>query len=140
MLGKKMPAKKTAEHLAPICPCGSAMFYAQCCERWHAGAAAPTAEQLMRSRYCAYALKLDDYLRDTWHPDTRPGALNLRDDSTRWLGLKIIASGSIDGDLDYVEFIARYKSGGGAAQRLHERSRFTRIGERWFYLDGQFLE
>lgn len=94
----------------------------------------------MRSRYSAYVLKLDDYLRSTWHPDTAPNALDLQDDSTRWLGLKIVASGTLDTDSDFVEFIARFKAGGGAAQRLHERSRFIRIEGRWFYVDGEFIK
>ncbi len=35
------------------CPCGSGKGYGECCGRFHAGeAAAPTAEALMRSRYC----------------------------------------------------------------------------------------
>ena len=59
------------------CPCGSALPYAACCGRWHAGALhlqAPSAEALMRSRYSAHVLGLADYLRDTWHPQTRPAA------------------------------------------------------------------
>lgn len=35
-----------------------------------------------------------------------------------------------------VEFIARYRIGGGSAARLHERSRFVREDGRWFYVDG----
>jgi len=31
----------------------------------------------MRSRYSAYVLKLEAYLLATWHPGTRPAALDL---------------------------------------------------------------
>ena len=37
----------------------------------------PDAEALMRSRYTAYVLKLEDYLLATWHPSTRPQQLDL---------------------------------------------------------------
>lgn len=93
----------------------------------------------MRSRYSAYVFSLEDYLLATWHPDTRPKALALAADATRWLGLKIVRSTSgagIDEDVASVEFVARFRNGGGAAQRLHELSRFVRQDARWYYLDG----
>jgi len=34
-----------------------------------------------------------------------------------------------------VEFRAHFRQG-GVASHLHERSRFTRRGGRWFYVDG----
>jgi SEC-C motif-containing protein len=61
-------------------------------------------------------------------------------DAVKWLGLKIVASGTIDADTAFVEFIARFKQGSGAAQRLHERSRFVRRAARWYYADGEFPE
>ena len=42
------------------CPCGSNSNYGACCQSLHQGAAAPDAERLMRSRYCAYTLGLID--------------------------------------------------------------------------------
>ena len=122
------------------CPCGLA-DYARCCGRFHAGAVAATPEQLMRSRYSAYVRRLSDYLSQTWHPATRPATLDLDDPTsraTKWLGLEVRAQGE-DGDHGHVEFIARYRVGGGSAQRLHERSRFERIDGRWYYLDGEFV-
>lgn len=35
-----------------------------------------------------------------------------------------------------VEFVARYRLGGGSAARLHETSRFAFVAERWWYVDG----
>ena len=52
------------------CPCGSGIRYGGCCGRLHDGFTADTAEALMRSRYCAYVLGREDYLRETWHPRT----------------------------------------------------------------------
>ena len=120
------------------CPCGSAVPYAACCGRWHAGALhlqAPSAEALMRSRYSAYVLGRDDYLRDTWHRQTRPAGPLLPDPPVRWLGLELRRHAVPDADHAVVEFVARSKLGGRAA-RLHETSRFVRQGGRWYYVDG----
>ncbi|EDK14660.1 hypothetical protein CGSHiR3021_09145 [Haemophilus influenzae 22.4-21] len=41
------------------CPCQSGHHYADCCGKFHLRQAFPeTAEQLMRSRYTAYVLKI----------------------------------------------------------------------------------
>ena len=118
------------------CPCGSAATYAACCQPWHLGQAAPTAEALMRSRYTAYVLKLEDYLLQTWHPDTRPAALDLAEDtSTKWLGLEVRRFEATGNDTAIVEFVARYKVN-GKAERLHEISRFEKIDREWYYLIG----
>lgn len=135
------------------CPCGGAAF-AACCGPFLAGAAiAPTAEQLMRSRYSAYTLRDEAYLRATWHPSTLPaGPLVDPDEKLQWLGLEVKSALRLrqrkailpdSPDSDTVEFVARYKIS-GRAHRLHEVSRFVREhsagGARWFYLDGSFPE
>jgi len=118
------------------CPCGSARAYAQCCGPLHAGAAAPDAETLMRSRYSAYVRANEPYLLATWDVTTRPAQIEF-DPATRWLGLKVLRH-EPRGEEAMVEFIAKFKVGGGSAQRLHERSRFRRADGRWFYIDGEF--
>lgn len=50
------------------CPCGSGDSLADCCGRYHDGAAAPCAQSLMRSRYSAYVLGNVDYLVATSLP------------------------------------------------------------------------
>lgn len=93
----------------------------------------------MRSRYSAYVLEDEAYLLATWHPRTRPAKLDLdREPRPKWLGLSIKARDILDADHASVEFVARYKIG-GRAYRLHETSRFGRIGGRWFYLDGDVV-
>ncbi|AVP99380.1 hypothetical protein C7S18_20355 [Ahniella affigens] len=122
------------------CPCGG-KDYAMCCGRFHAGALAPSPEWLMRSRYTAYVRGDQQYLLATWHPSTRPAALDLDDAAQatmRWLGLTVKAARE-DGDWGEVEFIARFRVGGQSAQRLHERSRFERLDGRWYYVDGVFV-
>jgi len=120
------------------CPCGRNLAYDRCCGRWHAGPQAlqaPTAEDLMRSRYTAFVGGLLDYLRDTWHPSTRPAAIEPLPAGLRWLGLEVRRHEQHDIDHAVVEFVARSKLG-GKAERLHETSRFMREGGRWFYIDG----
>ena len=124
---------------ASVCPCGSGQPYARCCEPCHHGDAAATAEALMRSRYSAYVLGLDDYLTSTWHPTTRPEAIDTTLDTPplQWLGLEVKRHERQDDDHAIVEFVARYRSS-GRGHRLHETSRFVREEGRWFYVDGSF--
>jgi SEC-C motif domain protein len=116
------------------CPCDSGQTYGLCCKPLHEGEAAATAEQLMRSRYCAYVLDLDRYLLATWHPSTRPRSLESA--ASRWLGLQVKHHRE-NGSQATVEFVARHKIG-GRAHRLHEISRFVRENDLWYYLDGEF--
>jgi SEC-C motif-containing protein len=89
----------------------------------------------MRSRYSAYALGLADYLLATWHPSTRPAALEPDPPGLRWLGLEVKRHARDGEDRAVVEFVAISKLG-GRAHRLHETSRFVREAGRWFYLDA----
>ena len=121
----------------PDCPCGSGGALQACCGQYVCGTAfAPTAEALMRSRYTAYALRNEPYLRVSWHASTRPepGTIDLSA-TTKWVGLEVTRHQSTGHDSAVVEFIARYKLG-GRAHRLHEVSRFVREDGRWFYLDA----
>jgi SEC-C motif-containing protein len=94
----------------------------------------------MRSRYSAFALGLEPYLRTTWSSATRPRDLEL-DDGMRWRGLQIVdtARGGADDDEGIVEFRAAHRSPDGAGV-LHERSRFARERGRWVYVDGTILD
>ncbi|MET2009953.1 YchJ family metal-binding protein [Microbacterium chocolatum] len=95
-----------------------------------------TAEELMRSRFAAFRAGDAPWLLRTWHPSTRPASLDLAD-NPRWRGLQIVDTvGGGPGDRDgIVEFRATYLEG-GVLGVLHERSRFVREADRWFYLDG----
>jgi SEC-C motif-containing protein len=119
------------------CPCLSGNSYGSCCARFHEGlAAAPTAEALMRSRFSAFAVGNPSYLRATWHPSTRPTALDLDPDLT-WYRLDILGKtrgGPLDTD-GTVEFRAFCKGPDGRSDQ-HEVSRFLREDRQWFYLDA----
>ena len=120
------------------CPCGSDHAFDVCCGRWHSGEAAFTAEALMRSRYTAFVFCNEGYLLATWHPRTRPKSVSF-EPKQKWLGLKIVNATETGANTAEVEFIARYRIGGASAARLHERSRFMKEAEHWFYVDGVFL-
>jgi len=99
--------------------------------------ALPTAEGLMRSRFEAFRDGDDGWLLRSWHPSTRPSALDLGDDLA-WRRLQIVET--VDGgpadDTGIVEFRASWVRGAEYGV-LHERSRFVREGGRWYYLDGE---
>ena len=116
-----------------FCPCESGKLYNICCEPAHNGIPVLTAEALMRSRYTAYVLGLEDYLLKTWAAETRPAALNLNaDKQTKWLSLQVKRAENTSETTAIVEFVARYKIGGKAA-RLHEVSQFVRVDGYWYY-------
>jgi SEC-C motif-containing protein len=117
------------------CPCGGESLDV-CCGPFISGNAVPeTPEQLMRSRYSAYVLGDEAYLRTTWDPATCPPE-PLVEPNISWIGLEV-RSAQHEGDEGIVEFVARAKVG-GRARRLHETSRFVRREGRWLYVDGDF--
>ncbi|MFD4785954.1 YchJ family protein [Streptomyces sp. NPDC058459] len=130
----RTPSRNTA---SAACPCGLPSGYADCCGRFHAGAAAASsAEALMRSRYSAFVVGDVEYLGRTWHPRTRPGQLEF-DPGMRWTGLEILETegGSAFHSTGTVTFRASYRGGS-----LYERSRFERVDGAWVYADGEFPE
>ena len=129
------------------CPCGrlaspkKPLAFEQCCGRFindFAETPAPDAESLMRSRYGAFVLARADYLLATWHSSQRPVIIEF-DPGVKWLGLEVRQHRTLDATHAEVEFIARQKSPGSPALRLHERSRFVYEGGRWYYLRGDQL-
>jgi SEC-C motif-containing protein len=117
------------------CPCLSGQPYDECCGPLHRGEPAPTAAQLMRSRFSAFALGDAAYLLRSWHASTRPGDVDL-DEGLRWYRLDIEHTergGPFDRD-GVVEFRAFYR--GSERGELHETSRFVREGRDWFYVDA----
>lgn len=120
------------------CPCGSGRPFRSCCGPFLAGTrSAPTAEKLMRSRYTAYVLRDEPYLRATWHASTRPSDLDLSGDETRWIGLDVRGTerGGPNDEAGTVTFVARYAVG-RERHELREVSAFVREDGRWLYVDG----
>ncbi|NUR82742.1 MAG: hypothetical protein HOY71_01495 [Nonomuraea sp.] len=116
------------------CPCGLEAAYDECCGRYHAGKAAPTAEALMRSRYSAFAKQDEAYLLRTWHPSTRPPRVEF-ERGMRWTGLRIeeTTGGSQIHTDGTVTFTAGYTYRGEPGE-MHEKSVFTRDHGAWTYV------
>jgi SEC-C motif-containing protein len=118
------------------CPCGRAEF-GSCCGPVLDGAIAATPEDLMRSRYTAFALGDARHLNASWFPATRPANLAL-DSATEWLGLEVLESETApDGRSGRVRFRARWRdTAAGDSGILEEHSRFARRAGRWYYVDA----
>jgi SEC-C motif-containing protein len=89
----------------------------------------------MRSRFSAFALGDAAFLLRSWHPSSRPSALEL-DPGLRWYRLDVERTergGPFDRE-GVVAFTAYYK--GAERGSLHEVSRFVREGGDWFYVDA----
>jgi SEC-C motif-containing protein len=116
------------------CPCGLGEPYAACCGRLHGGAAAATAEQLMRARYSAFAVGDAGYLLRSWHSSARPRDLRL-DPAQRWTRLAVLSTsgGGLFDPGGTVQFRALYAHDGQRGV-LAENSRFVREDGRWVYL------
>ena len=138
MTRKSKSDLKVAKPAPSACPCGSGRAYPECCGPLHAGEGrATTAEQLMRSRFSAFAVGDAAYLLKSWHPSTRPARLSL-DSGTRWTRLEVL--GATDGGPFHnggtVEFRAYYREGSGAEEHLHENSTFAREDGAWVYVSA----
>ena len=126
--------------MASLCACNSQKLFDVCCGRFLSGSEkAKTPEQLMRSRYSAYALgNYGEYLLHTWFPPTARGltAETLSQRSCEWMGLEVIAKEQT-GDQGMVEFKAGFRDENGVHQVMHEKSVFQRIGGSWLYVGGE---
>lgn len=139
-----------------LCPCGSGNEFAGCCDAYISGkATAPTAEALMRSRYCAFHQGAVAYLLQTHHHASHSGdersELQRSIASTQWLNLTIIAThkGNVKDDEGEVQFAAAFRRKPNALAlgsmndsdigQMHERSRFIRHQGVWLYTDGEQL-
>ena len=129
-MAKKLPAP---------CPCGSGRTLAAGCGRCiNEGMIPPSAVALLRSRYSAFALNREDWLRLTWAKETCPSE-TLIDPSLKWIGLTVKNETHIDATHATVEYIARARAGSTGAFRLHAVSRFEKREGRWFYVDDKEL-
>ena len=123
-----------------LCLCGSGKVYAECCEPFHLKQRFPeTAEQLMRSRYVAYALQLKSYLLETWAETSRPAEIEFENGlSSQILQIHGTKKGRKRDAQGWVTFTATYQVGFDR-ESLTEKSSFIRDQQRhWVYLDGKF--
>ncbi len=131
--------------MAEPCPCGSGKAFSECCEPLlNDIRPAESAEALMRSRYCAFVTDNIPYLRETLDRRKRNGfdATDVRtwNADVEWKGLRIVATeaGQPTDNSGIVEFEASFAKA-GQDEVLHERSRFKKKDNRWYYVDGQHI-
>jgi SEC-C motif domain protein len=126
------------------CACHSKAPYHKCCQRYHDGVEPENALVLMRSRYCAYAKHIFDYIISTTHPDnpdynvdhnTWRYELQRYVADTRFDSLKIREF--LDGEATaFVSFTVSLRQNNQDIS-FTERSEFVKDSGRWFYKSGE---
>lgn len=123
------------------CPCGSNQKYETCCEPLINGKKiAETPEQLMRSRFSAFAVKKMDYIFETTDPQTRTKfdmkANSEWAQSSEFQKLEILNT-SFEANKGQVEFRAIFKTGDQPPQTHHEFSKFRKQAGVWYFREGK---
>lgn len=117
-----------------ICPCDTGHSYAECCALLHQGAQAQEPAAVMRARFSAFKLQLQDFVLASWHPDTRPAELRLSS-HTRWGRLQIHQAIQT-GHQGQVQFDAYFfEEGRWGIQQ--ETSLFLKESGIWYYHSGE---
>ncbi len=119
------------------CPCGSNFPYTDCCGPLvRETSFADTAEDLMRSRFTAYAKKNWSYLINTLHPDEQDTKTveGIANENIEWGKLEILSTngGQFDDQRGEVTFVASY-SDQGVQKTMQETSAFLKVEGRWYY-------
>ena len=129
------------------CPCGSLIKYKKCCKPFHEDIKTPiNALELMKSRYCAYAIEKSEYIISTTHQknrdfntDTKVLNNDILDFSknTKFEKLEILEF--IDGQTEsFVTFKANITQNKQDVSFI-EKSRFVKENGKWQYIDGEFI-
>ncbi len=126
-----------------LCPCKSHATYDQCCKPFHDHKSTPqTPEQLMRSRYSAYALSKIDYIIETtdkggpqYDPDLSAWKSSIAhfSQTTAFQNLTILENAPIDETTATVTFHATLRSIRGEDLSYTEKSLFKKKKGRWLY-------
>lgn len=129
------------------CYCSSDKNFAECCEPFLLGKAKPlTAEELMRSRYSAFATANLEYILKTIQSSKRklylPDAILDWAKSSTWQKLEIVSTqkGTAKDFNGIVEFKAYFVNSAGKEEVHHEKSSFVKELGKWFFLDGEVFE
>ena len=124
------------------CPCPSGKEYAACCEPVIRGKRkASTAEELMRSRYSAYALGEVDWIVASQCEEGRQivdrEATAQWSKQSTWRGMEVLTTqeGGADDQQGLVEFKAHYTVNGEDITH-HEVAHFRRENNDWVFVDG----
>jgi len=128
-----------------LCPCGSKKKYKKCCKIFHNGSLPKTALELMKSRYCAYAVGNSKYIMSTTH------VLNneYSEDKNTWEeNIQNFMKDASFNSLEVIEFIdgapeayVTFKANidiNGVDSTFTEKSKFIKENEKWLYVSGDF--
>lgn len=124
------------------CPCGSSKLFSTCCVLIHENVRkALTAEELMRSRYSAFAIGNGEYLFHSHHSSTRRIEEKLEIEtwakSVKWIKLDVMQTknGGQNDETGYVEFKAYFLEK-GKVNIIHGKSEFEKENGHWTYVTG----
>lgn len=124
------------------CPCTSGADYGDCCEPIVTSQKkAATAEELMRSRYSAYALGNVDWIIDSQSPDGRAHVDRKSTEEwskrSEWHRMEVlnVEQGTSKDTEGFVEFKAFYTLGGEDIAH-HEIASFRKEDGDWYFVDG----
>ncbi len=124
------------------CPCGSKVTFSECCLPLINGdCIANTAEQLMRSRYSAYASRKYQYIVDTY-AYAQQQKINVDDikesaNEQKWVKLVIHRTQESAMPAE-VEFSAYYLIDDNLYE-LRENSKFVKEAGMYRYVDGEIM-
>ena len=131
-----------------FCPCGSTKKYKICCKTFHDNISIPkTALELMKSRYCAYAVSNANYIISTSHEKNIDFSTDLNSwqkdilsfcTNTKFERLEIIDF--IEDEIESFVTFKAYLFQNNQDVSFVEKSRFLKENDKWFYVDGKFLE
>lgn len=128
------------------CYCCSDKEFEDCCEPFIKGIAKPaTAEELMRSRYSAYATAETEYILRSTHSSTRKfyarESIEKWAKESIWQKLEIVstADGAAKDKKGTIEFKAYFLDAARQPQIHHELSTFAKELGKWFFVEGKIL-
>ena len=129
------------------CPCGSTKKYKKCCKIFHDEIELPkTALELMKSRFCAFVAQNSKYIISTTHKDNPDFTSDLKSwdkdiinfsKNTKFEKLEILDF--IESEESFVTFKATWTQNNQDVSII-EKSRFLKENNKWFYVDGQFID
>ncbi len=129
-----------------LCPCGSGIALETCCLPLIRGKVlAQTAEELLRSRYTAFAIGETDYILSTHHSKTRADVkreeIEEWSKNSKWLQLKVFQkeAGEKTDSAGTIIFGAYYQVDGKDEEHL-EKSFFEKENGEWRFLDAQGIQ
>ncbi len=131
-----------------LCPCGSFKKYKKCCKIFHDKIQSPkTALELMKSRFSAFCVSNSNYIISTTHENNPDFTLDLKSwtndildfsKNTKFEKLEILEFLE-DEKESFVTFKATLFQDKNDISFI-EKSRFLKVKDKWFYVDGQFLD